>query len=68
MLVEVEVELEEIIAARDVAPRRAEGLRLVGRDEEAGLTVTPYTFRSSNKGRFPNVREEMEILSLHAQS
>ncbi len=24
-----------------------------------GLTVTPYTFRSDNVGRFPNVREEM---------
>lgn len=22
--------------------------------------MTPYTFRSSNKGRFPNVREEMK--------
>ncbi|MGH9348015.1 MAG: glycerophosphodiester phosphodiesterase family protein [Vicinamibacterales bacterium] len=26
---------------------------------ELGLTVTPYTFRSSNTGRFPSVREEM---------
>jgi len=26
---------------------------------KAGLTVTPYTFRSSGTGRFPNVREEM---------
>ncbi len=25
----------------------------------AGLTVTPYTFRSSGTGRFPNVSEEM---------
>ncbi|MCA1600851.1 MAG: hypothetical protein LC776_04095 [Acidobacteria bacterium] len=24
-----------------------------------GLSVTPYTFRSSNTGRFNNVREEM---------
>jgi glycerophosphoryl diester phosphodiesterase len=26
---------------------------------ELGLTVTPYTFRSSNTGRFPSVRDEM---------
>ncbi len=26
----------------------------------AGLTVTPWTFRSSNTGTFPNVRAEME--------
>jgi len=26
---------------------------------DARLTVTPYTFRSSSTGRFPNVREEM---------
>lgn len=26
---------------------------------DAKLTVTPYTFRSSGTGRFPNVREEM---------
>jgi glycerophosphoryl diester phosphodiesterase len=26
----------------------------------AGLTVTPWTFRSSNTGSFPSVREEME--------
>ena len=26
---------------------------------ELGLTVTPYTFRSSNTGRFSSVREEM---------
>jgi glycerophosphoryl diester phosphodiesterase/Zn-dependent protease with chaperone function len=25
-----------------------------------GMTVTPYTFRSSNTGKFPNVRAEME--------
>jgi glycerophosphoryl diester phosphodiesterase len=27
---------------------------------EAGLTVTPYTFRSSSSGRFQDVREEMK--------
>jgi len=27
---------------------------------EAGLSVTPYTFRSSNTGRFADVREEMK--------
>ena len=27
---------------------------------EAGLTVTPWTFRSSNTGSFPSVRAEME--------
>ena len=26
---------------------------------EAGLTVTPYTFRSANTGAYPSVREEM---------
>jgi glycerophosphoryl diester phosphodiesterase len=26
---------------------------------ELGMTVTPYTFRSSNTGRFPSVRDEM---------
>jgi glycerophosphoryl diester phosphodiesterase len=26
----------------------------------AGMTVTPYTFRSSNTGKFPNVKAEME--------
>ena len=26
----------------------------------AGLTVTPWTFRSSNTGSFPSVRAEME--------
>jgi len=25
----------------------------------AGLTVTPWTFRASNTGAFPSVREEM---------
>ncbi len=27
---------------------------------KAGLTITPYTFRSSSTGQFPNVRAEME--------
>lgn len=27
---------------------------------DAGLTVTPWTFRSSNHGRYPSVRAEME--------
>ena len=27
---------------------------------DAGMTVTPWTFRSSNHGRYPNVRAEME--------
>jgi glycerophosphoryl diester phosphodiesterase len=26
---------------------------------ELGLTVTPYTFRSTGTGRFPSVRDEM---------
>ena len=32
---------------------------LVGRAHAAGLTVIPYTFRSSSAGRFPSVRDEM---------
>jgi glycerophosphoryl diester phosphodiesterase len=32
---------------------------LVRLAHEAGLTVTPYTFRSRATGRFPDVREEM---------
>lgn len=28
---------------------------------DAGLTVTPWTFRSSNHGRYPSVRAEMEM-------
>jgi glycerophosphoryl diester phosphodiesterase len=32
---------------------------LVAAAHAAGLTVTPFTFRSSNPGRFPDVRAEM---------
>jgi glycerophosphoryl diester phosphodiesterase len=32
---------------------------LVTQAHALGLSVTPYTFRSSNPGRFKNVREEM---------
>jgi glycerophosphoryl diester phosphodiesterase len=32
---------------------------VVRRAQAAGLTVTAYTFRSSNTGRFPSVRDEM---------
>jgi len=32
---------------------------LVARAHQAGLTVTAYTFRASNPGRFASVREEM---------
>jgi glycerophosphoryl diester phosphodiesterase len=32
---------------------------LVKRVQDAGLTVTAYTFRSRNTGRFPSVRDEM---------
>lgn len=32
---------------------------LVDRAHAAGLTVIPYTFRSSSTGRFPSVRDEM---------
>ncbi len=32
---------------------------LVMQAHDIGLTVTPYTFRSSNTGRFRTVREEM---------
>ena len=32
---------------------------LVPRAHAAGLTVIPYTFRSSSTGRFPSVRDEM---------
>ncbi len=32
---------------------------LVERAHAAGLTVIPYTFRSSSAGRFPSVRDEM---------
>jgi glycerophosphoryl diester phosphodiesterase len=34
--------------------------QLVKWAHDAGLTVTPYTFRSSSTGRFKTVREEME--------
>jgi glycerophosphoryl diester phosphodiesterase len=34
---------------------------LVMQAHAVGLTVTPYTFRSSNTGRFKNVREEMNF-------
>lgn len=33
---------------------------VVRRAHDAGLTVTPYTFRSGAVGRFKNVREEMD--------
>jgi glycerophosphoryl diester phosphodiesterase len=33
--------------------------KLVTQAHSLGLTVTPYTFRSSNTGKFKNVREEM---------
>src|SRR6266511_3764755 len=33
---------------------------LVMQAHALGLTITPYTFRSSNTGRFKNVREEMK--------
>jgi glycerophosphoryl diester phosphodiesterase len=42
--------------AKDVVDRRPELVRLA---HEAGLTVTPYTFRSRATGRFPDVRAEM---------
>lgn len=32
---------------------------IVGWAHAAGMTVTPYTFRSSNTGRFPDVKAEM---------
>jgi glycerophosphoryl diester phosphodiesterase len=32
---------------------------VVGRAQAVGLTVTAYTFRGSNTGRFPSVRDEM---------
>jgi glycerophosphoryl diester phosphodiesterase len=32
---------------------------LVAAAHRAGLTVTPYTFRSTDRGRFPDVRAEM---------
>jgi glycerophosphoryl diester phosphodiesterase len=32
---------------------------IVKRAHDAGLTVTPYTFRSASSGRFKDVREEM---------
>jgi len=34
--------------------------RLVEWAHAAGMTVTPYTFRSANSGTFPSVRAEME--------
>jgi glycerophosphoryl diester phosphodiesterase len=34
---------------------------LVMQAHAVGLTVTPYTFRSSNTGRFKTVREEMNF-------
>jgi glycerophosphoryl diester phosphodiesterase len=33
---------------------------VVDRAHEVGLTVTAYTFRSRNTGRFPTVRAEMD--------
>jgi glycerophosphoryl diester phosphodiesterase len=33
---------------------------VVTRAHQAGLTVTPFTFRSANTGSFPSVRNEME--------
>ena len=33
---------------------------LVARAHARGLTVIPYTFRASNPGRFPSVRDEMQ--------
>ena len=33
---------------------------VVRRAHDAGLTVTPYTFRSGAVGRFKDVREEMD--------
>ena len=36
------------------------GIRTSSREaHQAGLTVTAYTFRASNPGRFASVREEM---------
>jgi glycerophosphoryl diester phosphodiesterase len=34
--------------------------RLVEWAHAAGMTVVPYTFRSSNSGRYPSVRAEMK--------
>lgn len=34
---------------------------VVTRAHQAGLTVTPYTFRSAATGAYPSVRAEMEI-------
>ena len=42
--------------AKDLIEQQAD---LVARAHAAGLTVTAYTFRSRNTGRFRNVREEM---------
>ena len=35
------------------------GKNLVRQAHDLGLSVTPYTFRSSNTGRFKTVRQEM---------
>lgn len=42
--------------AKAILDRRPELVRMA---HDAGLTVTPYTFRSRATGRFPSVRDEM---------
>jgi glycerophosphoryl diester phosphodiesterase len=39
--------------------------QVVQRAHAAGLVVTPYTFRSSDTGRFSNVKEEMDFYLYH---
>jgi glycerophosphoryl diester phosphodiesterase len=51
------VGLHGIGPAKQILLRRP---ALVGWAHEAGLTVTPYTFRSSDTGDFADVRAEME--------
>ncbi len=46
--------------ASGIAPAKALlDKNLVAQAHDQGLSVTPYTFRSSNTGRFKSVREEM---------
>jgi glycerophosphoryl diester phosphodiesterase len=62
--------LDSSVKVRDIAtwatglgPHKAivaSNPELVGWAHSAGLSVTPYTFRSSNTGSFETVREEME--------
>lgn len=45
-----------IAPAKDLVQRTPDLVRWA---HDAGLTVTPYTFRASDPGRFPSVRDEM---------